>query len=231
MDISTTYDDTANKLYEYYQKLLFDKSTLFVYEDYEHLQYVISSKNTLVDISFNEIYDSNGDLKELADIKYINKEYISLIHSDQSRFNYIGNNSIDISFSHKTNTKKHKYAYTCMTNTTSYEMRFKTYLIFNSEKNDIIEILKEMLSKISKSKYKKLTNLLSESGVKLSVHNLLSKLFDISLKRSIAIYKDISVKNKYLNNDLYKNSFIEIPIKKYMIVNKEYLTFKNKKSH
>lgn len=222
MDISTTYDDTANKLYEYYQKFLFDESTLFVYEDYEHLQYVISPKNTLVDISFDAIYDNNGDLKELAEIKYINKEYISVAHSDHNRYNYIGNNCIDISFSYKTDTRKHKYAYTCITNTTSYEMRFKTYTIFNSEKTDAIDILKDMISKISKIKYKKLRNLLlNNNDIKLSVHNLISKLFDISLKRNIVIYKDISL----------KNTFIEIPIKKYMIVNKEYLTYRNKKSH
>jgi hypothetical protein len=198
------YDTAAKYISNYYKKLFDDKSTIFVFEDYEHLQYVISPKNTLVDISYNEIYERNDYLKQSAEIKFINKEHLHITPSNLVTFTYT--------------TQKHHSLFTQISYITKYDINLLSSLLYI---NEHILIITEMLSSLPKRSYEKITKLITKNKYSLSLHNLLSKIFDISLNKEIRIY----IKRPY--------NYISIPIIKHYITSKQHYNFtkQNKKSH
>ncbi len=193
------YDTAAEYISKYYKKLFDDKSTILVYEDYEHLQYVISPKNTLVDISYNEIYERNNYLKQTAEIKYINKEYIRVNHFQE------------IIFSYTTKIKHRGYV------NVSYTKKYAFYF-YRLTHDEIKKHISIMLSELPKRSYEKIIKIIEKDKFSLTLHNLLSKIYDISTNNKIRIYETTTPKF----ND---NQYIEIPIIKQTITTEQHYNF------
>jgi hypothetical protein len=218
--------DRAKMIYLYYNKLIFSDNTIFVFEDYEKIRYIFNHKNELIDISYNELYNIDDNLKFKANTKYINKENIRYSHLPTTYYTKY----VMLSFEYIPYSEEAKgfYSYTRIEKIHRYNMHFRNALYDKKMEETITETFSDMLSVMNKQQNKRINKMLyriykNEDDISLSLHNYLSSIMKFSIQKKLSIYSE---KMKYMSWKI-GNVYNEIPIYSSAITTKEYMNYVN----